>query len=74
MFTVVGIKSIVSKKDSRRFVELHLLTDDRFVSGKRCEVVFVPVDNVSGIESLSLDSTVRVFYNRYGRVDSVEVL
>lgn len=70
---LVGIKSIVSKKDGTRFVELHLLSDDRFVSGKRCEIVFVREENVVGLENIALGCTVRVLYNRFGRVESVEV-
>ena len=70
---LVGIKSIVAKKDGTRFVELHLLSDDRFVTGKRCEIVFVREENVVGLESIALGCTVRVLYNRFGRVESVEV-
>lgn len=74
MFIVVGLKNVVAKKDGRRFVELHLLSDDRFVSGKRCDVVFVSEEQISNLEALALDCEVSVFYNRFGRVESVQVI
>jgi hypothetical protein len=74
MFTVVGIKKIVSKKDSTRFVELHLLSNDKFVDGVRCDTIFVREDMINNFDQLSLESSVQVHYNRYGRPETVDVL
>ena len=74
MAKVVGIKSIVSKKDKTPYTELHLVSEDKFVLGYRCETVFVRSDRITNLEALALDSDVTVFYNRFGRVESVSVL
>ena len=74
MFTVVGLKNVVSKKDGTRYVELHLLTEDRFIDGQRCEIVFCRVDQVKNFNSLCIGAIVQVYFNRFGRVESVEIV
>lgn len=74
MFNVVGLRSVVSKTDGTHYTELHLQSSDRFVNGVRCDVVFVRDDMIENIEDLCLNVAVDVFYNRFGRVQSVRVL
>lgn len=73
MSIVVGIKSIISKKDSTPYVELHFLSEDRYVNGHRCDTVFVRKDMITNVDLLELNSEVDVLYNRFGRVESVIV-
>lgn len=74
MFTVVGFKKIISKKDSTRFTELHLVSEDRFVLGQRVDAVFVRDDSIENIEFLEVGSDVQLIYNRYGRVEKVVIV
>lgn len=73
MSQVVGIRKVEAKATKIKYVELHLLSDDRFVEGHRCETIFVREDMISHIECLSLGVFCKVIYNRNGRVDSVEI-
>lgn len=73
-FVVVGIKNVKRKSDGVSFVELHLLSEDKFILGHRCDTVFVRADSINNIAALDLNSTVCLVYNRFGRVDSVDVL
>ena len=73
-FVVVGIKKVNRKSDGTAFIELHLLSQDKFIIGHRCDTVFVREDSIQNINALDLNVNVQVVYNRYGRVDSVVVL
>lgn len=74
MFTVFGFKKIIAKKDSTRFTELHLVSEDRFVLGQRVDAVFVRDDIIENIEFLEVGSSVQLVYNRYGRVEKVVIV
>lgn len=71
---VVGFKSVTAKKDGTKYVEIHFLSEDRYVTGMRCDSIFVRCDMVTNIECLTVDSDIIVSYNRFGRPDSVTVL
>lgn len=73
MFTIVGIKPVTRKSDGVRFVELHALSDDRFVNGQRCDTFFVREDMIDNVGSLTVGSISEVIFNRYGRVDRVVI-
>lgn len=73
-FVVVGFKTVKRKADGVAFVELHLLSEDKFIIGHRCDSVFVRQDSIQNFNLLDLNVNVQVVYNRYGRVDSVVVL
>lgn len=73
-FVVVGIKNVKRKSDGVSFVELHLLSEDKFIIGHRCDTVFIRSDLINNISALDLNASVRLVYNRYGRVDSVDIL
>lgn len=72
-FVVVGIKNVKRKSDGVSFVELHLLSEDKFIIGHRCDTVFVREDSIQNLNALDLNVNVQVVYNRYGRVESVVV-
>ena len=74
MFTVVGLRNVVSKKDGTRYFEIHATSEDRFVNGLRCDTVFVREDMIDHVDCLALDSTIQIYYNRVGRVESVSVI
>ena len=71
MYTVVGFRRVTAKKDGVQYVELHLIGDDRFVTGKACEKCFVRLDMIHNADSLALDSLCSLSYNKFGRIDSV---
>lgn len=71
MFTVVGFKVVVSKKDSVKYVEIHCLSDDRFVTGSRCDTFFVRFDLIDNSDLLDVGVNAQVLFNRYGRPDRV---
>ena len=73
MFTVVGFKCIVSKKDSTKYVELHLLSEDRFVTGSRCDTFFVREDMIDNVDFLDVGCNVQILFNRFGRPDRVVI-
>lgn len=73
-FVVVGIKNVKRKSDGVSFVELHLLSEDKFIIGHRCDTIFVRQDSIQNFNSLDLNVSVQVVYNRFGRVDSVVVI
>lgn len=72
MFSVIGFKKVVSKKDGRLFFELHLTSDDRFVTGLRADSVFVSADIINDISKIELDAICTVVYDRNGRVARVD--
>lgn len=71
MFTVVGFKCIVSKKDSTKYVELHCLSEDRYINGSRCDTFFVRYDMIDNVELLDVGCLAQILFNRYGRPDRV---
>lgn len=70
---ICGFRSIVAKKDQTRYVELYLLSDrpEPNVVGSRCEVLFLREDMIMNVELLAVDSNAQIFYNRFGRPESV---
>lgn len=74
MFTVVGLRHVVSKKDGVKYVEIHTESDDRFVDGYRCDVFFVRLDMIDRPGDLVVGSVINVAFNRIGRVDSVSIV
>lgn len=73
MYTVVGFRHVTAKKDGQKYVELHLTAEDRFVTGVRCECVFVRFDMIQNAASLDLGSIASLSYNRFGRIESVTI-
>lgn len=74
MITVVGIKKIVSKKDSNVYYELHMNAENRFVDGYEAYSIFVGEDQISNVKDLCVGCLVDVTYNRFARPDKVLVL
>ena len=74
MFTLIGFKKVISKKDSIRYTELHLVSDDKYVFGQRVDAVFIRDDSIENIEFLEVGSNLQLVYNRYGRVEKVVVV
>lgn len=72
MYSVVGFKRVVSKKDGRLFFELHLTSEDRFVTGLRTDCVFTAADNINDIDKIVVGAVCMVVYDRNGRVVRVE--
>ena len=73
MFTVVGFKKITAKKDGIEYVEVHLLSDDRFVEGQRCDTVFVRADQIDNIAALVPGCVCDVYFGRYARPGQLSV-
>lgn len=73
MFVIVGFKKIVSKKDSKEYYELHMLSDDRFVEGQRCDTCFVSKDQIDNVDSLAVGSLADVYFGRYSRPGQLSI-
>lgn len=74
MYTIVGFKNVTAKATGKKFVELHTVSDDRFVNGQRCDTIFVSLDQIENLTSLEVGAICQVVYNRLGRVDSIVIL
>lgn len=70
---VVGYKEIVSKKSGDKFVELHLVTDDPYITGQRVESAFVRADNIQNLDILDVGCNCIVYYNRFGRAEGASL-
>lgn len=73
MSVIYGYKHITAKNSGKRYTELHILSDDRFLVGQRCDVVFVPSDSIENVDLLDIGVQCAVVYNRFGRVESVRL-
>ena len=73
MFTIVGFKMFVSKKDQKLYYELHMLSEDRFVEGQRVDSCFVAADQIDNVESLTVGCLADVFFGRYSRSDRLSI-
>lgn len=77
MYKVVGIESInyVSRKTNRPVVgsKLYLITDDVKTNliGHSTTEIFVS-SQVLGVPVLQVNDTVKIYFNQYGSVQSVE--
>lgn len=80
MVKVVGIQNVdyVNKKNQQvKGVTLHCVIDDDRVNGQAVESYFISARNNDVYEAakgISLGSNIVVYYNRFGYVDSVQVL
>ena len=70
---IVGFKKVVAKSNGVSYTELHLLCDDRFITGQRCDVVFVRDDMISNLELLDVGVCCQIFYNRFGKPESINL-
>jgi hypothetical protein len=73
MYSVFGYKKIVSKKDSKVYYELHVVSEDRFVTGNRCDNFFVAEDRIQNVDKLDVGVDVDVFFSRFSRQDRISV-
>ena len=73
MFEVVGLKSVTAKSDGRRYVEIHTISDDKFVTGKRCDSFFIAEERVDYFDALTIGALIDALYNRFGRVERITV-
>lgn len=80
MVKVVGIQQVdyVNKKNQPvKGVTLHCVLDDDRVNGQAVESYFISARNEDCYESarkISLGANINVYYNRFGYVDSIQVV
>lgn len=71
MCILVGFKKVVAKTNGEVYFELHLLQDDRYVTGQIAFNIFVRKDMINNLDSLVVGSVCEIYYNRFGKVDRV---
>ena len=75
---VLGIQKLdyVNKKNQNvKGTSFHVAHVDAHVKGLKCETVFCSDKyDIPGVESVDIDEEVDFSYNRYGGIDSVEVV
>ena len=72
MYSLVGFKKIVSKKTGEEFYEIYVNFVEKNVTGFCCDKFFVRSSGISG--DLLVNSDCEIIFNRYGRIDSIEIL
>ncbi len=75
MYTVIGFKRVVSKKNGLLYFEIILTYEHKDYLGNAVEVVFIDSPNIVG--ELYVGAKCNLFWSRFGeivRVSSVELL
>lgn len=74
---IQGYRSVVSRKDGVRYVELYILNPSpgSGVVGDACEVVFLREDMIENLSALAPGVNVTVCWSKFGRgrVDKVVI-
>lgn len=72
MIKVVGLRTVVSKKNGVEYREIHLNSENPYVDGYESYSVFVSSSSIEG--NICLGSIIQLNYDRFGRVSSVYVV
>lgn len=74
MYRILGYNVYTSKKTNKEKLVLHLSTTDKVIDGFAVEKVIVDVERVINYDNICLNTEVVLLYNRFGYIESVEII